>query len=75
MDRNCKVHILQIELCHPVSLVQDVPHNVHPLHFEMLHFYELIEGSEIDHWSVLAGGWVVDWAQGHTDSCSVLLCV
>ena len=52
--RNCKVCILQIGSCHPVSLLQEVSHNVHPLHFEILCFYKPVQRTKVDHWPVLA---------------------
>ena len=49
---NCKVRVLEVDLCQPVSLSQQVLQSVNALHLEMLWMNKAVECFEVDHRSL-----------------------
>ena len=49
---NCKVRILEVDLCQPVSLSQQILQSVNALHLEMLWMNKAVECFEVDHRSL-----------------------
>ena len=49
---NCKVRVLEVDLCQPVSLSQQVLQSVNAVHLEMLWMNKAVEFFEVDHRSL-----------------------
>ena len=52
MHWNCKVRVLEVNLCQPVSLSQQVLQSVNALHLEMLWMNKAVECFKVDHRSL-----------------------